>query len=100
MKIKNKMKKVVYSLLLITNLIACNTSQNDAAKIDALKADSIATNSVNKTIESCYLFAQNKDTTTVNLAINSNKISGKMHWNPWQKDGAIGNLTGTKNCIT
>jgi len=43
----------------------------------------------------CFMNAENKDTTTVRLRILSNDdIRGEMIWNPWQKDGAVGTLTG------
>ena len=41
--------------------------------------------------------ALNRDTTTVTLEVVGDKVTGNMHWNPYQKDGAIGTLTGTKN---
>ena len=44
----------------------------------------------------CFLRAINKDSTTVSLIINGTEVSGEMIWNPYQKDGATGTLTGTK----
>ncbi len=44
----------------------------------------------------CFLKALKKDSTFVNLTIEGNNVSGNMRWHPWQKDGAIGTLTGTK----
>ncbi len=45
----------------------------------------------------CFFEAQNRDTTKVNLTIAGDKITGEMVWNPYQKDGAVGMLSGTKN---
>ncbi len=43
----------------------------------------------------CFMHAENNDTTTVRLRILSDDdIRGEMIWNPWQKDGAVGTLTG------
>lgn len=43
----------------------------------------------------CFLKAENKDSTTVKIRILSDDdIRGEMIWNPYQKDGAIGTLTG------
>ncbi|MEO0059855.1 MAG: hypothetical protein RLZZ312_1502 [Bacteroidota bacterium] len=43
----------------------------------------------------CFVFAKNKDTTAVELTFDRNKINGKMHWNPFEKDGAVGTLDGS-----
>ena len=42
--------------------------------------------------------AENKDSTTVRVRFLSNDdIRGEMIWSPWQKDGAVGTLTGKLN---
>lgn len=91
------MKETIYTTILLFALASCNNTQNEVANNDTEKAETTTVTTVATPTERCYLFAQNKDTTTVNLTIDGNKVSGKMHWNPWQKDGAIGNLNGTKN---
>jgi hypothetical protein len=45
----------------------------------------------------CFLSAENRDTTSVTLIIDGDKIKGEMNWLPYEKDGAIGTLEGTKN---
>ena len=46
----------------------------------------------------CFLKAENKDSTTVRVRFLSNDdIRGEMIWSPWQKDGAVGTLTGKLN---
>ena len=43
----------------------------------------------------CFLKADNKDTLTIKIRILSDDdIRGEMIWSPWQKDGAVGTLTG------
>jgi hypothetical protein len=44
----------------------------------------------------CFLYAENKDTTYVSLMIDGTKVSGEMTWQPYEKDGARGTLSGTK----
>lgn len=44
----------------------------------------------------CFLSATNKDTTKISLLIVGDKVSGTMDWQPWEKDGARGTLSGTK----
>ena len=46
----------------------------------------------------CFLKAENKDTTSVRFRVLSeDDIRGEMTWSPWQKDGAVGKLTGKLN---
>ncbi len=45
----------------------------------------------------CFLSALNRDTTTVTLVFDGDKVTGEMNWLPWEKDGATGTLKGTKN---
>lgn len=46
----------------------------------------------------CFLKVESKDSTIVKLRILSDDdIRGEMIWLPWQKDGAVGNLTGKMN---
>lgn len=56
--------------------------QNTEASMPVLKGDY------------CFLKAENKDTTSVHLAISDNKVNGEMTWQPWEKDGAAGTLSG------
>ena len=45
----------------------------------------------------CFQSVLNKDTTRVNVVINGSAISGSMLWRPFEKDGAMGTLSGTTN---
>ncbi len=45
----------------------------------------------------CFLKAENRDTTRVSLTVNGANVSGEMVWRPYEKDGAVGTLTGAKN---
>jgi hypothetical protein len=42
----------------------------------------------------CYLNVLNKDTTVIQLTIDGKNVTGFMTWQPYQKDGARGSLTG------
>lgn len=46
--------------------------------------------------EYCFLKAENKDTTSVHLTVSGNDIKGEMIWQPWEKDGAKGTLSGKR----
>ncbi|RLJ30697.1 hypothetical protein CLU97_0078 [Chryseobacterium sp. 7] len=48
----------------------------------------------------CFLKVEGKDSTIVKLRILSDDdIRGEMIWQPWQKDGAVGNLIGKINSM-
>jgi len=48
----------------------------------------------------CFLKVENKDSTIVKLRIlNKNNIQGEMIWRPWEKDGAVGILSGKLNSM-
>ena len=45
----------------------------------------------------CFLLVENKvDTTKVSLTLAGNLVKGEMAWMPYEKDGAIGTLKGTR----
>ncbi len=93
------MKKIIYSIAILVSIVSCNTPKNEENKEVIKPADTATAENtkVATTTEVCYLMALNKDTTTVSIIIDGNNVKGKMHWNPWQKDGALGTLKGTKN---
>jgi hypothetical protein len=45
----------------------------------------------------CFFKAMNRDTTAITLTIAGTEVSGQMMWRPWEKDGAVGTLKGTRN---
>lgn len=45
----------------------------------------------------CFQQSIGRDTTSINLSINGNTVSGEMNWIPYEKDGARGTLQGTRN---
>ena len=42
----------------------------------------------------CYVFTEGLDTTAIQLTRNGNEVTGFYAWEPHQKDGARGQLTG------
>ena len=92
------MKKVILSILIFSALSACKKNETANADNKTL-IDSTATKNITKTAATlCFEFSKNKDTTAVSLTIEANnQVSGKMRWHPFEKDGAIGVLNGTKN---
>ncbi|MBP6623633.1 MAG: hypothetical protein KA198_00585 [Chitinophagaceae bacterium] len=84
-----KTTKILFAASSLFFLISCE---------DTKKETTPETTTTKETIEeSCFLMAKNRDTTTVNLKIENNQVSGSMEWLPYEKDGAHGTLAGTKN---
>lgn len=66
-----------------------------ATAIPAEAGSSISQKPEEKTL--CFLFTEglkNEDSTFVKLIFKGNEVSGDMHWQPHQKDGAVGTLAG------
>lgn len=92
---KNFLKSVSLSILLLS---ACtNNSQKSTEEMDR-SAQAKPTGTVATTDGTfCFLKAENRDTTLVSLTVNGANVSGEMVWRPYEKDGAVGTLTGAKN---
>jgi hypothetical protein len=45
----------------------------------------------------CFMSALNKDTTRISLSVKGDKVEGTKVWRPFEKDGAIGTLKGTRS---
>jgi predicted SnoaL-like aldol condensation-catalyzing enzyme len=43
----------------------------------------------------CFLHTQAKDTTSVELMVKDNKVTGHLNWMPYEKDSRKGTLEGT-----
>jgi Prokaryotic membrane lipoprotein lipid attachment site len=95
------MKKTQISLAVAAALLsACNsqtkteTTTTDTTKIATVAADITSASTDGKF---CFLKTENRDSTIITLNIANGKVTGEMTWNPYQQDGAVGTLTGTKN---
>ena len=113
---QTKIKNPIAIALLAFALFACNNANTNNANTNnpnnankpqnatqtqaqpTTTTDTIRPNITELKGDFCFLEALNKDTTTVSIRIlSSDDIRGEMIWNPWQKDGAIGTLTGKTN---
>lgn len=45
----------------------------------------------------CFVEALGQDSTFVKLQLSGNTVTGDMHWQPYQKDGAVGTLQGKRS---
>ena len=81
------------AFLLLLLLAGCNKSKPEAAHTATL-TETPKTEADKNTF--CFREVSGQDTTTVSLTLEGNQVSGQMRWNPYQKDGANGKLTGTR----
>ncbi len=91
-------KLILFSIILFAISSCDYNSETNSYETDSINAAN--TKPISSTIENyCFLATFNKDSTFVNLTISGDNINGVMQWQPYQKDGAIGILTGSKNSI-
>ncbi len=95
------MKKTHLPLAVAAALLtACNSQTKTETTAETTKvASAMTTDTTSASTDGtfCFLKAENRDSTTITLHVAGGKVSGEMTWNPYQKDGAVGTLTGTKN---
>ena len=98
-----KTNKFSLVVLVAIALSACNTKPAETTDAATMPADSAQTAAAAPAPapatdgRMCFFTADNRDTTTVSLTITGSEVTGEMVWNPYQKDGAVGTLKGTKN---
>jgi len=78
--------KSLSALLLATTLLAACNGPTQATEQATERASGTY----------CFLHAVNKDTIAVSLTLEGDSVKGTMRWQPWEKDGANGELTGVR----
>lgn len=97
---------VLFILALI--IVSCSSSSTKVVEATtatdgtAIQADTAVTqvNSPSAITSLCFLHTEgirNQDSTTIELVIKSDTVTGEMNWLPSLKDGRRGFLKGTKN---
>lgn len=76
-------------------VVSCqNAPADQRTDTSSIHQDTLQTPAATAT---CFRHTLQRDTTEVMLTMAAAEVTGTMHWNPWQKDGAKGTLRGTKN---
>lgn len=93
------MKNISLILAIALIVTSCNSvgDKSDAAAIDTLSNIGTPTNRTPNAHALCFLRTEgtnNKDTTSIELVIKKNKVTGVMNWMPYQKDSRMGKLQG------
>ncbi|MES2274944.1 MAG: hypothetical protein V4592_02900 [Bacteroidota bacterium] len=99
------MKTIIFLFIAALTILSCSSPAKKTAGTDTIIAgDSLAkiasTSKNSATITSlCFLRTEGKqhlDSTTIELSIKGNTVTGEMIWTPYQKDSRKGILNGTQ----
>jgi len=88
------MKQKFLILIVSAVLLSCRQAAN---KQEALPANKTTSNKAPIANALCFLLIENRDSTSIELVIKNNKVTGIMNWLPYQKDSRKGTLSGTIN---
>lgn len=81
-----------------TTLFSCKSNPATQPQTDKSNTTLTPSNDVKMQLINCYIKTLNRDTTTITLNVNNDStVQGKMVWHPYQKDGAVGTLSGKQN---
>jgi hypothetical protein len=90
------MKQIALCCIAALMLAACSSSTDKTAGTDTvINNDTLAKAKNPKAYALCFLNKKGRDSTSVELVIRGNKVTGKINWLPYQKDSRKGTLDGT-----
>jgi len=95
------MKYLILGCVLGLLMASCSSpktktdSTDSLAKMDTPAKDTAVNNSKADVSSLCFLNTEGKDSTSIELVVRGDKVSGQMNWLPYQKDSRKGNLAGT-----
>lgn len=90
------MKNYITLLTLSTVLLLIACKQKPASNASETENANMPTMSEVSDGSYCYLKTEGRDTTSIQLNINENDVTGEMNWRPYEKDGGYGTLQGTR----
>ncbi len=81
------------------SITACTSGEKDKKDGDTvINGDTLATPIAGEATSLCFVRTdgtRNQDTTSVELVVKDDKVSGQMYWHPFEKDSRKGALNGT-----
>lgn len=99
------MKALILCCAASLAIVSCSSNQDKQSKTDSVVVSdtvvktqsTVQTNNAPAASSLCFLRTDGKtkqDSTSVELVIKGNKVSGQMNWIPYQKDSRKGKLDG------
>ncbi len=88
---------IITVLVSAAGMMGC-TSEDEHNDVDTMaNRDTVVTEEV-EARSMCYIRTEgtaNQDTTSLELVIKDDKVTGQMYWHPFEKDSRKGTLSGT-----
>lgn len=91
------MKYLALGCIATLLLAACTSSSKTEVTDTVVKRDTVVKDGKDTAVvySVCFLQTQGKDSTSVELLVKDNKVTGHLNWMPYQKDSRKGTLEGT-----
>lgn len=94
------MKYLNSACIVLLLMASCSSNNNKSVNKDSVDSHAADTGKVTgpATSSLCFLRTEgtsHQDSTTIELVIKDNKLTGEMNWQPYQKDSRKGTLDGT-----
>ena len=94
-----KINNLIIPALISVAMAACTSNEDKQGVADTvIKGDTLATEIKPEATSMCFLNTDGKnsqDTTSIELVIKDNNVTGQMYWHPFEKDSRKGALNGT-----
>lgn len=94
-----KINSLIILVAIAMAMVACTSSDKKENISDTvINRDTVAAPAEVEATSMCFLRTEgksNKDTTSIELVIKGDKVSGQMYWHPFEKDSRKGTLSGT-----
>lgn len=94
-----RVKSLIIPAVIAIALAACTSPEGKQSMSDTVvNADTLAKPTEVEATSMCFLRTDgknNKDTTSIELVVKDNNVTGQMNWHPFEKDSRKGALNGT-----
>ncbi len=94
-----KIRNLIIPVVLAVTASACTSGEKKDKDGDTvINGDTLATPVVSEATSLCFIRTEgtkDQDTTSVELVVKDNKVTGQMYWHPFEKDSRKGDLSGT-----
>ena len=94
------MKRFILLFLIYLLIVSCKSkiertgTSNDSIPAESQISDTVASDTKPQNAPMCFLSSVSKDSTSVRLQIDGDKVTGELYWLPYQKDSAYGKFKG------
>jgi hypothetical protein len=88
-------------VLVALGTLNCNSFSSTTEESSfGLVQEEVSEQAILSEAETCFLYTEgteSQDSTFVSLKVNGDSVTGFMHWQPWQTDGAYGTITAVRS---